>query len=106
MTHLSGEGHLTVGRLIVGGRVYSSQHTSGQFRGRPYPTTEPETIMGIKVEKTFTIRESEPLSGETRLYELHVNGKLAWSGAGDDRVDALLDAIQAATGDDGDPPNN
>jgi hypothetical protein len=40
------------------------------------------------------------------MYELHVNGKLAWSGAGDDRVDALLGAIQAATGDEDPPPNN
>ena len=40
-------------------------------------------ILGVGVENTFTIRESEPLSGKTRLYELHVNGNLAWSGPGD-----------------------
>lgn len=107
MAELSGEGHLTAGRAIIGGRVYSSQHTSGQFtRPEPAPQAEPTTIMGIDVEKTFTVNETEPIAGGVRLYELYIDGQLKWSGAGDDRVDALLDAIQAATGDDEQPPDN
>lgn len=107
MTHLSGEGYLTVGRVIIGGRIYSSQHTSGQFRGvRPGPVAEPKTIMGIEVEKTFTIHESEPLAGEVRLYELRIDDKLVWTGQGDERAGALLDAILAATGDDDELPDN
>lgn len=108
MAELSGEGHLTGGRMIVG-RIYSSQHTSGQFRGSgllPSPA-EPDTVMGVAgVENTIVIRESEPIAGKIRLYDAFVNGKEVWSGPGDDRVDALLDAIQAATGDDDGVPNN
>ncbi len=93
--------------MIIGGRVYSSQHTSGQFRGlRPSPATEPKTVMGIEVEKTFTIYESQPIAGETRLYELWIDDQLAWSGPGDDRADALLSAIISATGGDDELPDN
>lgn len=65
---------------------------------QPGPSAEPKTIMGIGVEKTFTIHESEPLAEEVRLYELRIDDKLVWTGQGDDRADALLDAILAATG--------
>jgi len=40
------------------------------------------------------------------MYELLVDGKLAWTGMGDNRADALLDAIMSATGDDPELPDN
>jgi hypothetical protein len=93
--------------MIIGGRVYSSQHTSGRFsRPQPPPATEPKTVMGIEVEKTFTIHETEPFAGDVRLYELRIDDKLVWTGQGDDRADALLDAILAATGSDDELPDN
>jgi hypothetical protein len=67
---------------------------------------EPKTVMGIGVEKTFTIYESEPFAGEVRMYELRIDDKLVWTGQGDDRADALLNAILAATGDDDELPDN
>lgn len=84
MTTLRGEG-----RLIASGRVYSSQHTSGQWRGTPPPVTEPiTTSMGYQIAKTFTIHESEPVDGAIQ-YELKVDGESLWVGMGTDRVDGL-----------------
>jgi hypothetical protein len=91
---LSGEGHLTVGGPI---------HIAGTIT----PPAEPETTsLGLKVEKTFEIRQSEPVADGVRQYGLRIDGKLTWSGMGDDPVDALLDAIMKATGQSDDPPNN
>ncbi len=62
--------------------------------------------MGVEVDKTFTIYESQPVAGEVRLYELWIDDQLAWNGAGDERADALLDAIISATGGDKKLPDN
>jgi len=64
------------------------------------------TNMGVEVDKTFVIYESKPIEGGIRQYELHIDGKVVWTGMGDDRVDALLTAIQSATGEADDLPDN
>jgi hypothetical protein len=75
---LSGEGHLTVGGTV-------------RIAGVITPPREPKTTsLGLKVEKTFEIRQSEPIADSVRQYELRIDGELTWSGMGDDPVDALL----------------
>jgi hypothetical protein len=106
MTHLGGQGHVTVGVPIITGRVYSSQQQASGTGLQPAPA-DSDTVMGVaRVENTIEIRESEAIADKVRLYNAFVNGKEIWSGAGDDRVDALLEAIQAATSGGGDVPNN
>jgi hypothetical protein len=124
MTEMRGEGNVDAGgaiqgssisgrgRVVIGGRVYSSQGGAPRY-GAQRPgsesetTTEPETTsMGQEVEHAIEIYESVPLEGDIRQYDLRIDGVLVWSGAGDDRVDALLDAIAAATGQSEEPPDN
>ena len=62
--------------------------------------------MGLEVAKTFMIRESEPVQNEVRQYELWIDGELTWTGMGDDRADALLQAIISATGETNETPDN
>ena len=70
------------------------------------PTKPKTTSMGLRIEKTFEIRESEPIGDGVREYELRIDDELVWTGIGDDRVDALLQAIMAATGQADEPPDN
>ena len=98
MAELRGEGHITTGEVVY--RNGSVVIRRGQFSALPAPGAEPRTTdMGQKVVNTITIYETEPLAGSVRLYELEINGQVKWSGAGDDRADALLEAILAATGE-------
>jgi hypothetical protein len=62
--------------------------------------------MGFEVAKTFVINESDPVQGAVRQYELWIDGELKWTGMGDDRADALLQAIISATGEADEPPDN
>jgi len=64
------------------------------------------TSLGVEVDKTFVIYESKPVEGDVRQYEREIDGKVVWSGMGDDRVDALPDAIQVATGQADDLPDD
>jgi hypothetical protein len=64
------------------------------------------TSMGFEVAKTFTVNESEPIDGTIREYELVVDDKLAWTGVGDDRTDALLEAIAHVTDQGNELPDN
>src|ERR1022692_3182732 len=99
MTELRGEGSLS-------GSAYSTSIATGWFGGVQRPVTDPKTTsMGIEVDKTFTILETKPIEADVRQYELLIDGESVWSGAGDDRVDALLEAIQAATGQSDELPN-
>ena len=67
------------------------------------PTT---TSTGLEVEKTFTIKESGPVAGDIREWELDIDGKVVWTGMGDTRADALLNAILFAVGEADDLPDN
>ena len=94
MSELTGEGHLTIGpRMVASGTVTR-------------PADSNRTSMGLEVSKTWTIRESEPIGSDVRQYELHIDGQLKWSGIGNDRADALLQAIISATGQADETPNN
>lgn len=64
------------------------------------------TSMGFEVANSFTINESEPVAGPVREYELLANDKLVWTGVGDDRGDALLEAIAQVTDQGDDLPDN
>jgi Lsr2 len=64
------------------------------------------TSMGFEVTKTFTVNESEPIDGAVREYELVVDDKLTWTGMGDDRTDALLEAIAHVTDQGDELPDN
>jgi hypothetical protein len=64
------------------------------------------TSMGFEVAKTFTVNESEPIDGAVCEYELVVDDKLAWTGVGDDRTDALLEAIAHVTDQGNELPDN
>jgi hypothetical protein len=93
------------------GRAYSTgnpgmQDHSGIQDVAQRTETPKLTSMGFEVTKTFTVNESEPIDGTVREYELVVDNKLAWTGVGDDRTDALLEAI-AHVADQGDElPDN
>jgi len=98
----------------MGGAASNTSRATGYLFGEPRPAvqdmatrSEPKlTSMGFEVAKTFTVNESEPVDGAVREYELVVDDKLAWTGMGDDRADALLEAI-AHVADQGDElPDN
>jgi hypothetical protein len=95
MTELSGEGHLVISpmRVVLSGTVTP-------------PADSNRTSMGLEISKTFVIHESEPIENQVRQYELRIDGQLVWSGVGDDRADALLQAIISATGQADETPNN
>src|SRR5262245_16654937 len=93
-TELSGQGQLSAGGHIV---------VSGTVTPHAKPRT---TSMGLQVKKTFEIHESEDIGSNVRQYELRIDGEVTWSGMGDDRVDALLNAIMAATDESDGPPDN
>jgi 2-keto-3-deoxy-6-phosphogluconate aldolase len=95
MTELSGEGHLTFGamRIVASGTVTP-------------PAVANRTSMGLEISKTFVIKESEPIENKIRQYELYIDGQLVWTGIGDDRADALLQAIISATGQGEETPDN
>jgi hypothetical protein len=44
--------------------------------------------------------------GDVRQYELLIDGESVWVGQGDDRVEALLNAIASATGQADELPDN
>ena len=52
------------------------------------------------------LRGPVPVEGGVRQYDLRIDGEQVWSGAGDDRVEVLLEAIAAATGQSDELPNN
>ncbi len=80
------------GRMIVSGTVG--------------PAVKPATTsMGFKINHTFTIYESEPI-GETKQYELEIDGESVWVGLGDDRVDALLGVMIRIAEQEPDVPDN
>ncbi len=121
MTEIQGQGNVGAagpvqgswisgqGRVIAGGRVYSSQLTMRQrwFQDLGVPAERAErTDMGQEVEHTFVIYESGPMDGGVRQYDLRIDGEPVWSGAGDDRVEALLEAVMAATGESDELPDN
>jgi hypothetical protein len=64
------------------------------------------TSMGFEVAQSFTVNESEPIDGTVREYELIVDDKLTWTGMGDDRTDALLEAIAHVTDQGDELPDN
>ncbi len=70
------------------------------------PTAPKTTSLGLQITKTFTIHESEPVEGSVRQYELLIDDQLVWSGMGDDRADALLEAIMRIADQEPDIPNN
>ncbi len=70
------------------------------------PIAPKTTSMGLQVTKTFTINESEPIDGAVREYELFIDDKLVWNGMGDDRADALLEAIMRVAHQEPEIPNN
>ena len=99
------------GRVIAGGRIYTSQGGAPQY-GVDRPDAEPETqagpettSLGLVVEKTFEIRESEPVGGNVRQYELRIDGQVVWDGLDEDRVNALAEALIAATDPRPKPPD-
>jgi len=98
------------GNMAIGGRAYRTGQTmrSGRFFAVPSQaaTDAKTTSLGQEIATTITIYETEPLAGNVRHYELEINGEIKWSGAGDDRADALLNAILAATGQDEELPDN
>lgn len=94
---LSGRTYRTGGQIMRSGRLFTV----------PQPAAEPKiTIMGQEVATTITIYETAPLAGGVRLYEMEINGEIKWSGEGDARADALLDAILTATGQADELPGN
>jgi len=72
----------------------------------PSDTESTHTEMGLEIVTAFVIRETEKLDQEDRQYELFVDGELVWSGQGNDRAEAVLEAILAAAGQSKEPPNN
>jgi hypothetical protein len=64
------------------------------------------TGMGFEVANSFTVNESEPIAGPLREYELVENDKVVWTGVGDDRTDALLEAIAHVTDQGDELPDN
>jgi hypothetical protein len=64
------------------------------------------TSMGFEVTQSFTVNESEPIDGAIREYELVVDDKLKWTGMGDDRTDALLEAVAHVTDQGDELPDN
>jgi len=98
----------------IRGRTYSSlpvRTRSGQFFAPPpQPDKAPETeikteLRGLGPVKSFVINEYEPTNGITP-YELVIDGETVWSGMGNDRADALLDAIMTITGEAPEIPDN
>jgi hypothetical protein len=87
MTELRGEG-----QLIVRANVYADGEVIQRSQEPPKLTG-----MGFEVANSFTINESEPVAGPVREYELLANDKVVWTGMGDDRADALLEAIAQVT---------
>ena len=91
--------------------MYTSQGGAPQYRvDRPDTEQEAEAVpettsLGLVVEKTFEIRESEPLGGEVRQYELRIDGQVVWDGLDEDRVNALAEALIAATDPRPKPPD-
>lgn len=90
MTEIHGHGNVEAGgpvqgtsisgrsRLVVGGRVYSSQqgarYTPGSSQASEPEITTPETettVLGQRVEHTIEIFETEPVEGDVRMYESH-----------------------------------
>src|SRR4051812_30178357 len=53
------------------------------------PQAPKTTSMGFNVVRTFTINESETVDGVMQ-FELLVDGKLRWTGMGDERSEGLL----------------
>jgi hypothetical protein len=98
------------GSMAIGGRTYRTGQImrSGQFFAVPsQPAAEPRTTsIGEEIATTITIYETEPVAGDVRHYELEINGEIKWSGMGNDRADALLNAILAATGQEDELPDN
>jgi hypothetical protein len=97
MTELRAE----AGLAAAVGRAYNPGMQDTVIRSEPKLTS-----MGFEVTKTFTVNESEPIDGAIREYELVVDDKLAWTGMGDDRADALLEAIAQVTDQGDELPDN
>jgi hypothetical protein len=99
----------------IRGRTYSSSRLvrtrSGQlFAPPPQPDNAPETeikteLGGLGPVTSFVFNEFEPINGLTP-FELVIDGKTVWSGMGNDRADALLDAIMTITGEAPEIPDN
>jgi hypothetical protein len=98
MTELRAEAGLAAGV----GRAYNPDVQDVAQRSE----TPKVTGMGFEITKTFTVNESEPIDGAVREYELLVDDKLAWTGMGDDRADALLEAIAQVTDQGNELPDN
>ena len=101
------------GRVIASGRIYTSTGGAPRYGTEPQSaaaddiTVQPEvTEMGQEVEHVFAISESVPVGGDVRHYEMSIDGEIAWSGLGEDRVQALVSAIVTALGADEEPPSN
>src|SRR5262249_61903350 len=99
------------GRGIAGGRIGTS-HGGAPKCGVDRPDAEPEAqagpgtpSLGLVVEKTFEIRESESLGGDVRQYELRIDDQVVWDGLDEDRVNALAEALIAATDPRPKPPD-
>ena len=107
MTELRGEG-----RLVAGDFTYNTANPGINTANRRAvfqvvtPPAEPRiTSLGLEIAKTFEVYESEPIEGAVRQYELRIDDELAWTGVGDDRASALLEAILSATGQADELPN-
>jgi hypothetical protein len=72
----------------------------------PQSVTEPKTDFGgLGLAKSFVINEFEPIDGSIP-FELVFDGKSAWFGMGEDRVDGLLKIIMKITGQEPEVPDN
>jgi hypothetical protein len=105
-------------RVIISGRVYTSTGGAARYHNwaQQDTTTEPEdatttqperTAMGLEVAHRIdiTMKESEPLADDVREYEVFIDGKRVWSGLGEDRASALLEAITEAAGESEELPD-
>jgi hypothetical protein len=112
MSEIIGSGAIVAGRgnVTAVGRVYSTGNPAMQDHSRMQDVatrSEPKfTGMGFEIAKTFTVNESEPIDGALREYELLVDNEVTWTSIGDDRADALLEAIAQVTDQGDELPDN
>jgi hypothetical protein len=94
---------------FVGGRTYSTSkvmRSSRFFAAPPPPAAAPKSeLEGLGLVKSVVINEFEPIEGSIP-FEVMVDGKQLWFGMGDDRVDGLLRAMMAITGQEPEAPDN
>jgi len=94
---------------FIRGRTYSAGNVmrSSRFFAAPsLPAAAPKSdLAGLGLVKSVAINEFEPVEGSIP-FEVMVDGKQVWLGMGDDRVDGLLRAMMAITGQEPEVPDN